>query len=42
MILDLGVRPECDLEVRGRIRLELAKLEIWRFRSAVEDLISGS
>jgi len=42
VILDLGVCPECNLEVRGRIRLELAKLEIWRFRSAVENLISGS
>ena len=25
------MRPECDLEVRGRIRLELAKLKIWQF-----------
>ena len=27
MILDLGVCPECNLEVRGRIRLELAKVK---------------
>ena len=26
MILDLGARPKCDLEVRSRIRLELAKV----------------
>ena len=31
MILDLGVPPECDLVVRGRIRLKFAKLKIWRF-----------
>jgi len=42
VILDLGACPECDLEVRGKIRLELVKLESWRFRSAVENLISGS
>ena len=28
VILDLGARPDCDLEVRSRIRLELAKIRI--------------
>jgi len=31
VILDLGAHLECILEVRGRFRLELAKLEIWHF-----------
>jgi len=31
VILDLGACSECNLEVRGRFRLELAKLEIWHF-----------
>ena len=39
VILDLGVCPKCNLEVRGRIRLELAKvesLEVLRLESEVD------
>jgi len=31
VILDLRACLKCNLEVRGRFRLELAKLEFWRF-----------
>lgn len=41
MIWDLGTCSECILEVCGRFRLELAKLEIWHFSVGSENLDIG-
>lgn len=42
MILDLGAHPECELEVRSGIRLELAKVGSWVISVGSGKFISGS